>query len=97
MTPHKTRELFEAGRQGLLDKLLALQQGFHDLGTEVLSPVRDTDHIDGAYDKMIVRLGGLEEMPLRLLSPYQGFTEGQYQACRRILHEKYPDWVRREL
>ena len=96
MTPHKTRELFEAGRRGLLDKLLALQRGFHDLGAEVLSPMRDTEHIDGAYDKMIVRLGGLEEMPLRLLSPYQGFTEEQYQACRRIFHEKYPDWVRRE-
>jgi hypothetical protein len=49
--------------------------------------------IDGAYDKLLVRLGGLEEMPLRLLSPYQGFSEEQYQECKRVLHEKYPGWV----
>jgi hypothetical protein len=41
----------------------------------------------------LVRLGGLEEMPLRLLSPYQGFTEAQYQACRRVLYEHYADWA----
>ena len=38
-----------------------------------------------------------EEMPLRLLSPYQSFTEAEYQACKQILHQKYPDWVQREL
>ena len=63
---------------------------------DVLGQVRDDEHIDGAYDKMLVRLGGLEEMPLRLLSPYQGFTEEQYQQCKAALHEQYPDWVARE-
>ncbi len=93
MAPHKTRELFEAGRTGQIERLFSLQRGFHDLGLDVLGPVRDGEHIDGAYDKLIVRLGGLEEMPLRLLSPYQGFREDQYLKCKAILHERYPDWV----
>jgi hypothetical protein len=46
---------------------------------------------------MLVRLGGLEEMPLRLLSPYQGFTEAQYQQCKAVLHNQYPEWVAEDL
>jgi hypothetical protein len=47
------------------------------------------DRIDGAYDKLLVKLGGLEEMPLRLLSPYQGFTDEQFQICQRRYVEKF--------
>ena len=93
MTPHKTQALFEAGRTRQLTHLFTLQKEFHDMMMDVLGPVLVEARIDGAYDKMLVRLGGLEEMPLRLLSPYQGFTEEQYQQCKRILHTKYPDWV----
>ncbi|MBI3943534.1 MAG: dihydrodipicolinate synthase family protein [Chloroflexi bacterium] len=92
MTPNKTREFFEAGRTRQVEKLFTLQHAFHDMMYDVLGPVLLEDRIDGAYDKMIVRMGGLEEMPLRLLSPYQGFTEEQYQACKRVFREKYPEW-----
>ena len=97
MTPHKTWEYFEAGRTQQIEKLFRLQHDFHKVCMDILSPVWGRERMDGAYDKIIVRLGGLEEMPLRLLSPYQSFTEAEYQACRQILHEKYPDWVQREL
>ncbi len=40
--------------------------------------------IDGAYDKMIVRLGG-GDMPLRLLSSCDGSPEETYNECRLIL------------
>ena len=73
--------------------MIALQHALHDLGARLFEPVRGESRIDGAYDKMVVRLGGLEAMPLRLLSPYQSFSEDQYQACKQILHEEYPDWV----
>lgn len=92
MAPSKTREFFEAGRTRQVEKLFKLQHAFHDMMYAVLGPVLLEDRIDGAYDKMIVRMGGLEEMPIRLLSPYQGFTEEQYQACNRVFREKYPDW-----
>jgi len=94
MAPHKAKRLFEAGRTGQIEKLIQLQHEFHEIGVDLFGPLRNEARIDGAYDKMLVRLGGFEEMPLRLLSPYQGFTEAQYQACKRILHENYPDWVK---
>ena len=94
MSPHKTKALFEAGRSGRLPELFRLQKEFHDMLTGVLGPVLAEERIDGAYDKMLVRLGGFEEMPLRLLSPYQCFTEEQYQACKRALYERFADWVR---
>jgi dihydrodipicolinate synthase/N-acetylneuraminate lyase len=93
MAPGKTRELFEAGRNRQMEKLFLLQKGFHDMAIDVFGPLLAQDRIDGAYDKMIVRLGGLGEMPIRLLSPYQGFTEEQYRECERIFREKYPDWA----
>jgi hypothetical protein len=35
----------------------------------------------------------LPEFPLRLLSPYQGFTDDDYQACKRFLASEYEDWL----
>jgi dihydrodipicolinate synthase/N-acetylneuraminate lyase len=93
MSPHKTQALFDAGRNRQLVELFKLQKEFHDMLYGIFGPLLAEERIDGAYDKMLVRLGGLEEMTLRLLSPYQCFTEEQYQACKRILHERFPDWL----
>ena len=93
MSPHKTWALFEAGRKGQMVEMFKLQKEFHDMLYGVLGSVLSEGRIDGAYDKMLVRLGGLEEMPLRLLSPYQCFSEEQYQACKRILHEQFAEWL----
>ncbi len=92
LTPRKTWEYFRAGRDGDKATLLTLHHGFLNLLTDVLGPALAQQRMDGAYDKMIVRMGGLDEMPLRLLSPYQGFTEDDYQACKRVFLERYADW-----
>jgi dihydrodipicolinate synthase/N-acetylneuraminate lyase len=78
MTPRKTKELFEAGRRGDVETMFRLQKGFHDFVRGVLGPVLKEERIDGAYD---------------LLSPYQGFSEEQYQACKHTLHSQYADWI----
>ncbi len=93
MSPHKAKALFDAGRNGQLAELFQLQKAFHDMLHTVLGARLADGRIDGAYDKMLVRLGGLDEMPLRLLSPYQCFSEAEYQACKQILHARFPDWV----
>lgn len=93
MSPHKTKQLFTAGLNREIAPLFTLQKEFYDMMQDVLGPVLAQDRIDGAYDKMLVRLGGFDEMPLRLLSPYEWFTEEQYQACKQALHTLYPDWV----
>jgi hypothetical protein len=93
MTPHKAKELFDAGRRRDVATLFALQKRFHDLLQGMLGPLLKEDRMDGAYDKILTRLGGLDAMPLRLLSPYQGFTEAQYQTARKILQERFPEFV----
>ena len=92
MVPRKTWEYFAAGRDRQLGTLLTLHHGFVSLLADVFGPLLAKERIDGAYDKMIVRMAGLERMPLRLLSPYQGFGEAEYQECRRVFLEKYSDW-----
>src|SRR5262249_21599599 len=59
MSPQKSWALFEAGRQRDFEPLFALQKEFHDMLMDVLGPCLAEDRIDGAYDKMLVRLGGL--------------------------------------
>jgi dihydrodipicolinate synthase/N-acetylneuraminate lyase len=89
IAPAATKDLFEAGRSRNLDRLFRLQMFFNQLLHGLVGDLLKLDRMDGAYDKIWVRLGGLEEMPLRLLSPYQGFSEEQYQACKKLYLEKF--------
>ncbi|MSP12465.1 MAG: hypothetical protein EXR62_05850 [Chloroflexi bacterium] len=91
--PHKTFEFFEAGVTRQIEKLYRMHADYQRFSMDIIGPLRGQGAMDGAYDKLGKRLGGLEEMPLRLLSPYQSFTEEQYQHAKRTFHEKYPDWV----
>jgi dihydrodipicolinate synthase/N-acetylneuraminate lyase len=92
MLPSKTKELFEYAVSGQVEKLFRLQHEYLTVAADVMAPLRGQEMIDGAYDKVLVRLGGLP-MPLRLLSPYEFFSEQAFEECRRILHEKHPNWV----
>jgi dihydrodipicolinate synthase/N-acetylneuraminate lyase len=93
MVPRKTEEFFEYGVTGQVEKLFRLQKDYLAVVHDVIGPMLRTPLIDGAYDKALVRLGGMESMPLRLLSPYESVSEEVYQECKRILHEKYPGWL----
>lgn len=97
MSPHKVKALFAAGIHGRIEELFQRQKENHDLLHGLLGPLLAQGRIDGAYDKLLVRLGGFEEMPMRLLSPYQCFTEEEYQTAKRTLHEKFPDWVTEDM
>ncbi|MDW8212519.1 MAG: dihydrodipicolinate synthase family protein [Roseiflexaceae bacterium] len=91
LAPHIVWAYFEAGRARDVASMFAHQHKFMRFFREVFAPITG-ERIDGAYDKAIVRMAGVE-MPLRLLSPYQGFSEDEYQACERIFRERFPDWV----
>ena len=93
LSPIKVKSYFEAAQQNDFPTMLMLQKGFHDILQDLFKELVGDRRIDGAYDKLWVRLGGFEEMTLRLLSPYQGFSEAQFQACKRLLHDKYADWL----
>ena len=92
MIPSKTKEFFEYGRTGQFDKLFPMFGQYLGLTYDVLAPTLGNELIDGAYDKMLVRLGGLD-FPPKMLSPYECFPEETFRACQKILTEKYPDWL----
>ncbi len=70
LSPHKVRDYFAAALAGGFPSMLVMQRGFHDLLADLFKILAGESKIDGAYDKLWVRLGGFEEMPLILLSPY---------------------------
>jgi hypothetical protein len=93
MLPSRTRQFFECGRARDFDALFRLQAEYLSVIADAQRPAQGTSRMDGANDKMWVRLGGAP-MPLRLLSPYESFSEGVFEECRRILQDRHPDWTR---
>jgi dihydrodipicolinate synthase/N-acetylneuraminate lyase len=92
MFPKQTHRFFNYGRARQWDRLFPYQAEYLNAVEEVIAPMRRQTLIDGAYDKMLVRLSGVP-MPLRLLSPYEGFSEAVFEECRSILEEKYAHWL----
>jgi dihydrodipicolinate synthase/N-acetylneuraminate lyase len=93
LSPHKTRALFEAGRARDVGTLFTLQHEFAVMQTALWDAPVSRPHMDGAYDKMLVKLGMLPDFPLRLLSPYLGYTHEDYERCRALLETRFPDWL----
>lgn len=92
MIPSRTKTFFEYGQTRNFEKLFRFQREYLTMVEDVIAPMRRQPLMDGAYDKVLVRLGGLE-MPLRLLSPYECFSEDVYAECHGILHSRYTDWL----
>ena len=93
LSPHKVKAYFAAAQAQDYARMLTLQRGFHDMLAALFEALAGESKIDGAYDKMWVRLGGFTAMPLRLLSPYHGFSEQQFLACQRLLQRDFADWL----
>jgi hypothetical protein len=84
MLPEPAKKLFQYGRTHDVANLFQFQKEYLEMVEAVIAPMRRTPLMDGAYDKVLMRLGGVE-MPLRLLSPYESFSEEVYEECRAIL------------
>jgi dihydrodipicolinate synthase/N-acetylneuraminate lyase len=91
MATKQAQAYFEAGLRRDRDEIFRWQKWFDGLLHDVLGPLLTQERMDGAYDKLIVRLGGLEEMPMRLLSPYGTFTEEEYQQAKQVYDAQYRD------
>jgi len=93
LSPARTRALFEAGRDRRVEELFRLQHEFQTFSDELWATPRPGPHMDGAYDKMLVKLGYFADFPLRLLPPYKSFEQADYDACKRLLDTKYREWL----
>jgi dihydrodipicolinate synthase/N-acetylneuraminate lyase len=93
LTPRRCREYLEAGQKRDLETLFTLQHQFERIGSDIWAVGRPGPHMDGAYDKMLTKLGMLPDFPLRLLPPYQSFTDEDYLAMKAVLDENWRDWI----
>ena len=92
MMPRRTLEYFGYGVEGDFENMFRIQARIAAAAKDFLGPVLAHSMIDGAYDKMIVRAGGID-MPLRLLSPYKGVDLETYEECYKVLMAKHGDWL----
>jgi dihydrodipicolinate synthase/N-acetylneuraminate lyase len=92
LIPAKTREFFEYGRTCQIEKLFRFQKEYLDKVGLLLQVMLKHNRIDGAYDKLFVRLAGLD-MPLRLLSPYEALPDDVFETCRKIVAEEFSGWL----
>jgi dihydrodipicolinate synthase/N-acetylneuraminate lyase len=90
--PARTQEFFQYGRNRQLEALQQLLKRYLIIIEDLLAPTRGRNWIDGAYDKMWVRLSGID-FPLRLLSPYESLPDDIVDAVRNVLQEKHADWM----
>jgi dihydrodipicolinate synthase/N-acetylneuraminate lyase len=91
LAPRRSRELFEAARDGETARALELGGWFRRLSDEVFGPSMLDPRIDGTYDKAIVRLGPVPDFPLRMLSPYDCLSVQEVEQARTILRTRFPD------
>lgn len=85
------RALWEAGRVRDQATLLAIQREIRVVIQTLFEAVPD-GRIDGAYDKLFEKMYD-PEFPLRLLPPYIGSSDEEFQAFVRLLGERLPDWI----
>jgi dihydrodipicolinate synthase/N-acetylneuraminate lyase len=94
VTPVRCREYLEAGQRRDVETLFTMQHQFQRIEDDIWAVGTPGPHMDGAYDKMLTKLGMLPDFPLRLLPPYQSFDDDDYRAMKRVLDESWRDWIR---
>lgn len=88
----RAREFYRAGRERDLPTLLGMQEELLSLVRDLKGIIGSSAHMDGAYDKLFLKLA-VPEFPLRLLPPYAGATEEAFEAFRDLVRAKYPHWL----
>ena len=87
----KLQALWEAGRRRDFEAMIAIQREV-DIVIQTLRETVPDGRMDGSYDKLFEKMYD-PEFPLRLLPPYVGSSDDEYQAFVRLLGERLPEWV----
>jgi len=88
----RARAFYRAGRDRDLPGLMRMQAEVLSLVRGLISLVGSSAHMDGAYDKMFLKLV-FPDFPLRLLPPYAGVTDEVFSAFRKMMETSYPLWL----
>jgi len=91
--PKQAFEFFELGRTRQFDKLFPMMRDFLQCIDEILiEPAAGLSLMDGAYDKALDRLSGLD-FPLRLLPPYDAMPDAVFERCKQAMQERWSHWL----
>jgi dihydrodipicolinate synthase/N-acetylneuraminate lyase len=93
LAPRRIHELWAAANRGDAAELARLQAEIVALSADLWATPAPGPHMDGAYDKLLLRIGVMLGFPLRLLSPYLGFTEDDAARCRALMEARWPHWL----
>ncbi|MGE0756520.1 MAG: dihydrodipicolinate synthase family protein [Pirellulaceae bacterium] len=85
------RALLSAGMAGDRKKLNDIQREVQ-IVRQTLFEVVPEGRIDGAYDKLFAKMYD-PEFPLRLLSPYVGPSDSEFEQFVALLGQRLPTWV----
>ena len=92
LAPRKSWALLDAANAGRPHEAAEIGAWFARLSDVVLAPFMADRRVDGAYDKLIERLSpGLDDFPLRMLSPYRTISDVEAAEAGRLLREHFPD------
>ena len=87
----RLKELWDAGRRRDVVELVSIQREV-DTVIQALRETVPAGRIDGSYDKLFEKMYD-SDFPLRLLPPYVGSDDEEYQAFVSLLRERLPEWV----
>ncbi len=91
----KLRSMHEAGRRRDVTTMLAIQCEIRVVIQTLFETVPD-DRIDGSYDKLFEKMYD-REFPLRLLPPYVGSADAEFETFVARLKERLPEWIPQEI
>jgi dihydrodipicolinate synthase/N-acetylneuraminate lyase len=84
-------EYFYSGINSDREKILKMQQELYMMVKGIMEAVQG-NRIDGAYDKVFSKFL-IREFPLRLLPPYKGSTDEEFEKYYNFLKERFPQWT----
>lgn len=91
LAPKHAWTLLEAAQTGRFKEAAAIGTWFERLNRDLFDPLSVDTRVDGAYDKVIAKLAGLTDLPLRMLSPYRCISDEEFERTLELLRERYPD------
>lgn len=89
----RLQELYEAGRRRDAGQLVAIQREIRIVIQTLFEAVPD-NRIDGSYDKLFEKMYH-PEFPLRLLPPYLGSSDEEFETFVKLLGQRLPSWIPR--
>jgi len=92
LAPTQSWALLDAVRNGRHREAAEIGSWFERLNRTIFDPLMVDRRVDGAYDKTIEKLSrGMDDFPLRMLSPYRAVTASEFEEARRRLADTFPE------